>query len=281
MVLFMKTKDSSLMHYLAEIGKEKNLSSSEEALLSSEIRKGNHEALTEMIVANLRFVVSVAKTYKHQGLPLSDLVSEGNIGLIRAAGLFDESRNVRFISFAVWRIRQAILRALADQSRIVRVPAQRVYVVYKIGRAVKKLEQKLARYPDIDEIADETGMTGDEIKEVLHLIEKHLSLEAPVDMQEDTTLFDILYDENQELPDENLEESDLKENIRKALGALSKREQEVLRLYFGLEEHQRYTLGEIGKRFNLTCERARQIKERALLRVRRSSYGKTLKAYIA
>lgn len=277
----MSMANKSLMRYLAQIGKSRNLSSKEEAQLSSKIRNGSQEALAEMVLANLRFVVSVAKNYEHQGLPLSDLVAEGNLGLIRAAHMFDESRNVKFISFAVWRIRQAILRALADQSRIVRVPPNRAYIVYKVGKAVRKLEQKLSRYPDIEEIVAETKLSAEEIKEVLQIGEKHLSLEAPIDTRDEATLFDILYDESQELPDDMLVEEGMHENIGKALAQLTAREREILCLYYGLEEHQRHTLGEIGKRFNLTCERARQIKERALLRMRRSSYGNTLKAYIA
>ena len=274
------TEDRSLEQYLQEIGKIDLLKPKEEVQLAKRVRTGDEEALKQLAQANLRFVVSVAKQYQNQGLPLSDLINEGNVGLIKAAKSFDETRGYKFISYAVWWIRQAILQALAEQSRIVRLPLNRVGALHKIGKASSELEQEFGREPSADEIADELDMTEHEVMDTLKISSRHLSLDAPFSEGEDNSLLDVLSDGVQPLPDENLMTNALKEDIKRALGTLSKREAKVISLYFGLDGKQALTLEEIGVRFKLTRERVRQIKEKAIRRLRHASRSRLLRTYL-
>ncbi len=274
------TEDRSLEQYLQEIGKIELLKPEEEVELARRIRAGDEEALKKLTQANLRFVVSVAKQYQNQGLPLSDLINEGNVGLIKAAKRFDETKGYKFISYAVWWIRQAILQALAEQSRIVRLPLNRVGALHKIGKASSELEQEFGREPSADEIADELDMSEHEVMDTLKISSRHLSLDAPFSEGEDNSLLDVLSDEVQPLPDESLMTNALKDDIKKALGTLSKREAEVISLYFGLDGKQALTLEEIGVRFKLTRERVRQIKEKAIRRLRHASRSRLLRTYL-
>jgi len=274
------SEDRSLEQYLQEIGKIELLKPEEEVELARRIRAGDQEALKKLTQANLRFVVSVAKQYQNQGLPLSDLINEGNVGLIKAAKRFDETKGYKCISYAVWWIRQAILQALAEQSRIVRLPLNRVGALHKIGRASSELEQEFGREPSADEIADELDMSEHEVMDTLKISSRHLSLDAPFSEGEDNSLLDVLSDEVQSLPDEDLMTNALKEDIKKALGTLSKREAEVISLYFGLDAKQALTLEEIGARFKLTRERVRQIKEKAIRRLRHASRSRLLRTYL-
>jgi len=274
-------EEGSLALYLREIGKNKSLTLEEEAKLAVRIRKSDKKALEKLVNANLRFVVSVARNYQNQGLPLSDLINEGNLGLIRAAKRFDEKKNFKFISYAVWWIRQAILQALAEQSRIIKLPLNRVGTIHKIGKMQSKLEQKFRRLPNVEELAEELKIDISEVQETIKIGNSHMSLDAPLQHGEDSRLMDVLQDEDQLLPDNGLMEVSLQEEISKTLDTLSEREKEVVRLYFGIGEETSHTLEEIGQRFNLTRERARQIKEKALRRLKHSSRSKRLLAYRA
>ena len=248
--------------------------------LAKRIREGDQYALEKLTKANLRFVVSVAKQYQNQGLSLSDLINEGNIGLIKAAKRFDETRGFKFISYAVWWIRQAILQALAEQSRIVRLPLNRVGTLHKIGKISSTLEQEFGRVPSPNEIAKELELTEMEVSDTLKISNSHLSLDAPFSVSEDNSLIDVLEDEFQPAPDKALLEESLRIEIEKALDSLSAREAEVVNLYFGLNREKALTLEEIGARFNLTRERVRQIKEKAIRRLRHTSRSKSLRAYL-
>ncbi|NLD93134.1 MAG: sigma-70 family RNA polymerase sigma factor [Fibrobacter sp.] len=272
-------EEGSLALYLREIGKNKSLTLEDEAKLAVKIRKGDKRALEKLVNANLRFVVSVARNYQNQGLPLSDLINEGNLGLIRAAKRFDEKKNFKFISYAVWWIRQAILQALAEQSRIIKLPLNRVGTIHKIGKMQSKLEQKFRRLPNVEELAEELKIDISEVQETIKIGNSHMSLDAPLQHGEDSRLMDVLQDEDQLLPDNGLMEVSLQDEISKTLDTLSEREKEVVRLYFGIGEETSHTLEEIGQRFNLTRERARQIKEKALRRLKHSSRSKRLLAY--
>lgn len=274
-------EEGSLALYLKEIGKNKSLTLEDEAKLAVRIKKGDRKALERLVKANLRFVVSVARNYQNQGLPLSDLINEGNLGLIRAAKRFDEKKNFKFISYAVWWIRQAILQALAEQSRIIKLPLNRVGTIHKIGKMQSKLEQKYRRLPNVEELASELNIDVLEVQETIKIGNSHMSLDAPLQNGEDSRLMDVLQDEDQVLPDNGLMEISLQEEIDKTLDTLSEREKEVVRLYFGIGEETSHTLEEIGQRFNLTRERARQIKEKALRRLKHSSRSKRLLAYRA
>jgi RNA polymerase primary sigma factor len=271
--------DGSLALYLKEIGKNRSLTIEEEAKLAVRIRKGEKKALEKLVKANLRFVVSVARNYQNQGLPLNDLINEGNLGLIRAAKRFDEKKNFKFISYAVWWIRQAILQALAEQSRIIKLPLNRVGTIHKIGKMQSRLEQKYRRLPNVQELATELNIEESEVQETIKIGNSHVSLDAPLQHGEDSKLLDVLQDSNQEKPDSGLMEISLQDEINKTLDTLSEREKEVVRLYFGIGEETSHTLEEIGQRFNLTRERARQIKEKALKRLKHSSRSKRLLAY--
>jgi RNA polymerase primary sigma factor len=273
------TEENSLALYLKEIGKNKTLPVEEEAQTAVRIRKGDRKALEKLVKANLRFVVSVARNYQNQGLPLSDLINEGNLGLIRAAKRFDEKKNFKFISYAVWWIRQAILQALAEQSRIIKLPLNRVGTIHKIGKAQSRLEQKYRRIPNVEEIARELKLDEEEVQETIKIGNSHMSLDAPLQQGEDSKLLDLLQDEDQELPDDGVMEISLQEEINQTLDTLTNREKEVIKLYFGIGEETAHTLEEIGQRFNLTRERARQIKEKALRRLKHSSRSQRLKVY--
>lgn len=273
------SEESSLALYLKEISKNKTLTLEEEAVLAVRIRDGDRKALEKLVKANLRFVVSVCRNYQNQGLPLSDLINEGNLGLIRAARRFDEKKNFKFISYAVWWIRQAILQALAEQSRIIKLPLNRVGTIHKIGKTQSKLEQKLRRLPMVEEIAQELQIDEEEVQETIKIGNTHMSLDAPLQQGEDAKLIDMLQDENQERPDDSVLDISLQIEIDKTLDTLSEREKEVVKLYFGIGEDTAHTLEEIGQRFNLTRERVRQIKEKALRRLKHCSRSKRLKIY--
>jgi RNA polymerase primary sigma factor len=266
--------------YLKEIGETPLLTPREEVALAKRIREGDQDALERLTKANLRFVVSVAKQYQNQGLSLADLINEGNIGLIKAAKRFDETRGFKFISYAVWWIRQAILQALAEQSRIVRLPLNRVGTLHKIGKISSSLEQEFGREPTPDEIASELELSEAEVSDTLKISNSHLSLDAPFSTSEDNSLIDVLEDEMQPAPDESLLKDSLRSEIEKALDTLTPREAEVINLYFGLNHEKALTLEEIGVRFSLTRERVRQIKEKAIRRLRHASRSKSLRAYL-
>ena len=273
------SEDSSLGLYLKEIGKNRTLTLEEEAVLAVRIRKNDRKALEKLVKANLRFVVSVCRNYQNQGLPLSDLINEGNLGLIRAARRYDEKKNFKFISYAVWWVRQAILQALAEQSRIIKLPLNRVGTIHKIGKSQSRLEQKFQRMPNVEELAEELKIDEEEVRETLKIGNSHLSLDAPLQHGEDSKLMDVLHDEGQERPDESMLDISLQEEIDKILCTLSGREKEVVKLYFGIGEETAHTLEEIGQRFSLTRERVRQIKEKALRRLKHASRSRRLKAY--
>jgi RNA polymerase primary sigma factor len=276
-----RDEDRSLDLYLREIGSTPLINASEEVKLARRIRQGDKIALEKLTKANLRFVVSVAKNYQNQGLSLADLINEGNIGLIKAAKRFDETRGFKFISYAVWWIRQAILQALAEQSRIVRLPLNRVGTLHKIGKVSSSLEQTYGRNPSPDEIAKELELSESEVADTLKISNSHLSLDQPFSVSEDNSLIDILEDEFQPGPDEALLDMSLRVEIDKALDTLTAREAEVINLYFGLNSEKALTLEEIGARFNLTRERVRQIKEKAIRRLRHASRSRSLRAYLS
>lgn len=273
-------EDQSLDRYLQEIGEVELLTPEDEVRLAREIKKGSQEALEKLTKANLRFVVSVAKQYQNQGLSLGDLINEGNLGLIKAAKRFDETKGFKFISYAVWWIRQAILQALAEQSRIVRLPLNRVGALHKIGKTSSGLEQEFGREPSANEIADELEMSPYEVMDTLKISSRHLSLDAPFNDGEDNRLLDVLEDKFQPSPDSKLMKDSLKKEIEKALSTLTDREAEVISLYFGINRDHSLTLEEIGLKFKLTRERVRQIKEKAIKRLRHASRSKPLKAYL-
>ncbi len=272
--------DHSLDKYLKEIGSEPLLATEEEIELARLIKTGDDMALEKLTRANLRFVVCVAKQYQNQGLSLGDLINEGNLGLIKAANRFDESRGYKFISYAVWWIRQAILQALAEQSRVVRLPLNRVGAFNKIGKVFNELEQVYEREPSAAEIAAELDMSIFEVSDTLNLSNRHLSLDAPFSPDEESRLLDILENEDFPTPDNSLIKESLKIEVEYALSTLTLREAEVIKLYFGLGLEHPLTLEEIGEKFNLTRERVRQIKEKALRRLRHNSRSKTLKSFL-
>jgi len=275
----IQEKDS-LDLYLEEIKNNKTLSSEEEAEIAVRIRKGDKKALEELVKANLRFVVSVARNYQNQGLPLNDLINEGNLGLIKAAKKFDEKKNFKFISYAVWWIRQAILKALAEQSRIINVPLHRVGTISDISKAQSKLEQELERMPTAEEIAREMGVDEREINDILRIGNRHVSLDKPVQSDDDFRLIDALHNQDQELPDHEATKVSLSNEIEKLLDTLSPSEKEVIKLYFGIGHDTSHTLEEIGKRVHLTRERVRQIKQKGLRRLRNSYRSKKLKSFL-
>jgi RNA polymerase primary sigma factor len=270
----------SLDKYLQEIGEVPLLTPEEEIELAQRIKQNDQEALEKLTKANLRFVVSVAKQYQNQGLSLGDLINEGNLGLIKAAKRFDETRGFKFISYAVWWIRQSILQALAEQSRVVRLPLNRVGALNKIGKAYSALEQEFEREPSPSEIAEQLEMTDFEVADTLKISGRHLSMDAPFSNSEDNRLLDVIQNDHQPPPDSDLMGESLKIEIERALATLTKREAEVVRLYFGLGQEHPLTLEEIGERFNLTRERVRQIKEKAIRRLRHASRSRTLRAFL-
>jgi RNA polymerase primary sigma factor len=271
--------EGSLDQYLREISRYPLIPQTEEVTLAQGIRRGDAESLDKLVRSNLRFVVSVAKKYQNQGVSLADLINEGNLGLIRAAHKFDETKGIKFISYAVWWIRQAILQALAEQSRIIKLPLNRVGTIHKIGKTQSKLEQKYRRAPNVEEIARELSLDENEVRETIKIGNTHMSLDAPLQHGEDSKLIDVLHDDSQERPDDGVLDISLQEEIDKTLDTLSEREKEVVKLYFGIGEETAHTLEEIGQRFNLTRERVRQIKEKALRRLKHCSRSKRLKVY--
>ena len=277
---YTNRESQSLDKYLQEIGKVSLLNPEQEIELAIRIKKGEQLALEQLTKANLRFVVSVAKQYQNQGLSLGDLINEGNLGLIKAAKRFDETRGFKFISYAVWWIRQSILQALAEQSRIVRLPLNRVGALNKIGKAYSSLEQEYEREPSAAELAKELEMDVNEVADTLKISGRHVSMDAPFAQGEDNRLLDVLKNDQHPQPDQTLMTESLKTEIERALSTLTEREAEVVKLYFGLNKEHSLTLEEIGEKFNLTRERVRQIKEKAIRRLRHASRSKNLKAYL-
>ncbi len=277
---YTNRESQSLDKYLQEIGKVDLLNQEEEIELARRIKKGDQKALERLTKANLRFVVSVAKQYQNQGLSLGDLINEGNLGLIKAAKRFDETRGFKFISYAVWWIRQSILQALAEQSRIVRLPLNRVGALNKIGKAFSTLEQEFEREPSASELAEELDMSLYEVADTLKISGRHVSMDAPFVQGEESRLLDVIQDERTPMPDHDLMKESLSKEVERALNTLSDREAEVIRLYFGLGREHSLTLEEIGEKFALTRERVRQIKEKAIRRMRHASRSKHLRSYL-
>ncbi|MDZ7723123.1 MAG: RNA polymerase sigma factor RpoD/SigA [candidate division KSB1 bacterium] len=266
----IRTKES-IEKYLEEIGNFSPLPPEQEIELATRIHQDDQDALEDLVKANLRFVISVAKEYQGQGLPLQDLISEGNLGLIKAAQRFDETRGFKFISYAVWWIRQSILQALAEQSRVVRLPLNRVGAINKVGRALESLEKEYGREPSMNEIANKMEMTSYDVSDVIKTSARHLSLDEPFKEDEGNSLLDVLQSDRYEPPDGQLMRSSLRNEIEKVLSTLKSREAEIVKLYFGLDGDRPLTLEEIGEYFELTRERVRQIKEKALRRLRHRS----------
>ena len=273
-------ESQSLDKYLQEIGKVDLITAEMEVDLAKRIRQGDQAALEKMTKANLRFVVSVAKQYQNNGLTLGDLINEGNLGLIKAAMRFDETRGFKFISYAVWWIRQSILQALAEQSRVVRLPLNRVGSLNKISRAFSELEQKFQREPQPNELAELMQVTTEEVESTMKVSGRHVSMNAPLLSGEDNSLLDVLHDDNEIMPDAALMTDSLQREVVRALSTLTQRESEVISYYFGLNGSHAMTLEEIGDKFNLTRERVRQIKEKATRRLRSTSRSNTLKSYL-
>ena len=271
-------ESASLDKYLQEIGREELISVSEEVELAQRIKKGDHAALEKLTRANLRFVVSVAKQYQNQGLSLPDLINEGNLGLIRAAQKFDETRGFKFISYAVWWIRQSILQALAEQSRIVRLPLNQVGSLNKISKELSKFEQENERRPSPEELADRLGLPVDKVSDTLKVSGRHISVDAPFVDGEDNSLLDVLPNDDSPMADSTLNQESLSKEVDRALKQLYDREREILKMFFGIG-CQEMTLEEIGARFDLTRERVRQIKEKAIRRLR-GQKSKLLQSYL-
>ena len=270
----------SLDKYLHEIGKVSLLSSDEEVDLARRIKNGDEQAMNKLIKANLRFVVSVSKQYQNQGLSLPDLINEGNLGLIKAAQRFDETRGFKFISYAVWWIRQSILQALAEQARIVRLPLNKIGSINRINKVFAELEQMFEREPSVQEIADVLEMAPDDVKEAMKSAGRHVSMDAPFVEDEENTMYDVILSKDGPSPDKGLITDSLRKEIERVLSTLTHREANILRLYFGLNTKYNYTLEEIGEEFNLTRERVRQIKEKAIKRLKNATRCKLLKAYL-
>lgn len=272
-------ESDSLDKYLQEIGHEELISVEEEVELAQRIKKGDRKALEKLTRANLRFVVSVAKQYQNQGLSLPDLINEGNVGLIKAAEKFDETRGFKFISYAVWWIRQSILQAIAEQSRIVRLPLNQVGSVNKINRVLNKFEQEHERRPSIDEIADNVDIPHEKIEEAMKVNSRHVSVDAPFAEGEDNSLLDVLPNNDSPMADKKLVMESLREEINRALQTLNERERNIIEAFFGINQPE-MTLEEIGDKYGLTRERVRQIKEKAIRRLRHNTKNKLLKSYL-
>ncbi|HOE24533.1 MAG: sigma-70 family RNA polymerase sigma factor [Bacteroidales bacterium] len=270
----------SLDKYLHEIGKVELISPDEEVLLARAIRAGDHDALARLVKANLRFVVSVAKQYQNHGMTLPDLINEGNLGLIKAAQRFDETRGFKFISYAVWWIRQAILQSLAEQSRIVRLPVNKIGSINRINKAYSKLEQEFEREPSAQEIAELLEIAPEDVKETIRTNGRTLSMDAPLSAEDDNNMYDMMQNEETPSPDRNLINESLSYEIEKALSTLSPREARVLKLYFGIGMKHPFTLEEIGEELKLTRERVRQIKEKAIKRIQFTTRSRILKSYL-
>ena len=271
---------ASLDKYLQEIGKVELITADEEVELAQRIRQGDKIALEKLTKANLRFVVSVSKQYQNQGLSLPDLINEGNLGLIKAAQRFDETRGFKFISYAVWWIRQSILQALAEQSRIVRLPLNKIGSINKINKTYARLEQEFEREPNAEEIAEALDITEAEVKESMKNAGRHVSMDAPLVQDEDNNMYDVLKSDEVITPETELLYESLRKEIDRAITTLSPREADVVRLYFGLNGSHPMTLEEIGEKFDLTRERVRQIKEKAIRRLKHTSRSKILKSYL-
>ena len=270
----------SLDKYLHDIGKVELITAEEEVELARKIKNGDQAALEKLTKSNLRFVVSVAKQYQNQGLTLPDLINEGNLGLIKAAQRFDETRGFKFISYAVWWIRQSILQALAEQSRIVRLPLNKIGTINKINKADAQLEQEFEREPKAEEIAKLLDITEAEVKDSLRNASRHLSMDASLTHDDDNNMYDVLKAEEAPTPDKGLLYESLKMEINRTISTLPEREAQVIKLYFGLDSKHPMTLEEIGEKFDLTRERVRQIKEKAIRRLKHNSKCKNLKAYL-
>ena len=267
----------SLDKYLHEIGKIELLTAEEEVDLARRIRKGEDQALNLLIKANLRFVVSVSKQYQNQGLSLPDLINEGNLGLIKAAQRFDETRGFKFISYAVWWIRQSILQALAEQARIVRLPLNKIGSINKINRTLQELEQKFEREPTPEEIAEILNVAPEDVKDAIKNSNRHISMDAPINHDEDVTMHDVISKKDFNNPDVSLISESLKKEVARTLSTLTEREADIIRLYFGLNSKHAHTLEEIGQEFGLTRERVRQIKEKAIKKLKNTTRSKNLK----
>jgi len=270
----------SLDKYLQEIGKEELITAEEEVELARRIKQGDQIALEKLTRANLRFVVSVAKQYQNQGLTLPDLINEGNLGLIKAAQRFDETRGFKFISYAVWWIRQSILQAIAEHSRIVRLPLNQVGSLNKLNKAFSKLEQEFEREPTEEELATILDLPEDKIKDSISISGRHISMDAPLVSGEESTLYDVMVNKDSPRADKDLIKESLQTEIERTLDTLSEREKEIIKLYFGIGMNHGLTIDEIGEKFDLTRERVRQIKEKALKRLRQSTRSKLLRTYL-
>ncbi len=274
-------ESQSLDKYLQDIGREELITAEEEVELARKIKAGDQKALEKLTRANLRFVVSVAKQYQNQGLTLPDLINEGNLGLIKAAQKFDETRGFKFISYAVWWIRQSILQALAEQARIVRLPLNQVGSLNKINKAFSRLEQEFERAPSAEELAEALEVPEEKIKESLNVSGRHVSVDTPLTTNEDGgTLIDVMINTESERTDSGLMTESLQREIERSLSTLTEKEREIIRLFFGIGLNHGLTLEEIGSKFNLTRERVRQIKEKAIRRLRHTSRNKLLKSYL-
>jgi RNA polymerase primary sigma factor len=273
-------ENQSLDKYLTEIAKVDLITAEQEVELAKRIREGDQVALEKLAKANLRFVVSVAKQYQNNGMSLGDLINEGNVGLIKAAGRFDETRGFKFISYAVWWIRQSIMQALAEQSRIVRLPLNRVASLSKISKAFSELEQKFQREPTHEELSKELDINIEEIEINQRISGRQVSMNAPFVQGEDNSLLDVLVSDSEETPDQGLMDGSLKREVQRALSTLSERESNVIGLYFGLNGKPPLTLEEIGETFSLTPERVRQIKEKATIKLRQNGRSKLLRSYL-
>ncbi len=271
---------ASLDKYLHEIGKVELINAEEEVQLARRIKSGDQKALEKLVSANLRFVVSVSKQYQNQGLTLPDLINEGNLGLIKAAQRFDETRGFKFISYAVWWIRQSILQALAEQSRIVRLPLNKIGSINKINRVFGELEQKFEREPSVQEISDVLHIAPEDIKEAIRSSGRHVSMDAPLTPGEEGNMYDVVLSKETPSPDKGLLTDSLRKEIERALSTLTHREADIVRLYFGLTGNHPHTLEEIGEVFGLTRERVRQIKEKAIKRLKHVTRCRNLKVYL-
>lgn len=279
---FTNRESKSLDQYLTEIGKVDLLTADQEVELAKKIKDGDKTALELLTKANLRFVVSVAKQFQNQGLPLGDLINEGNLGLIKAAKRFDETRGFKFISYAVWWIRQSIMQAIAEQSRMVRLPLNRIGTLNKLTKAYRELEQQNERKPNAEELANVLDMTKEDVVTAMEHYGRHLSIDAPFksDGESKNNLLDVLENDRLPSPDTNLINESLKDEVKDILSSLNEKEAEVLRLYFGIDGERSATLEEIGERFNLTRERVRQIKEKAIRSLRHAPRSKMLRSYL-
>jgi RNA polymerase primary sigma factor len=273
-------ENASLDKYLTDIGREGLITPEEEVKLAQKIREGDRVALNKLVKANLRFVVSVAKQYQNQGLSLPDLINEGNVGLIKAAKRFDETRGFKFISYAVWWIRQGILQALAEQSRIVRLPLNQVGSINKIKKTISKLEQELNRTPYMEEVAASLETPQYKVDAAMRISNRSVSIDAPISSDDDTTMVDFITSDETPDTDDNLMQESLMQEIQRSLSTLTEKERDVINLYYGIGLNHGLTLDEIGDKFDLTRERVRQIKEKAIRRLKHSSRSKLLKVYL-